>query len=187
MIRQVLIAAAACIPVFALAQEAEQFRSENVKEATATVEAVNHDARSVVLRDEDDVRTLVVAGPNVRNFEQIEVGDRVVATYREALLAEVKPKGEGVAQPTAAVAKARASEGQRPAKGVGASVATTVVIESIDRSFDTVTFKRPDGIVRTVAVEDPEATQFIHNLREGDEVQVTYTEATALALKPAGQ
>jgi hypothetical protein len=60
-----------------------------------------------------------------------------------------------------------------------------VVIESVDQSFDTVTFRRPDGIVRTVAVDTPKATQFVRSLKPGDEVRVTYTEATAIAVNPA--
>ena len=185
MTRTFFVAALACVPMLALAQETKQLSSENVMNATATVEAVNHDTRTVVLKDADEVRTLVVAGPEIRNFEQIQAGDRVVATYKQAILAEVKPKGADADGPSATIAKARSEPGERPAAAVGKSVATNVVIESVDRSFDTVTFKRPDGIVRTVAVADPKATQFVQGLNPGDEVQVTYTEATALALKPA--
>lgn len=187
MIRHIFLAGIACLPLSAAAQESKSLSMENVKKATATVESVNHDARTVVLRHENDDRTFVVAGPEIRNFEQINAGDRVVATYREALLAEVKPKGTGVSEPKAAVGTVRAADGQPPGVGAVATVATTVVIESVDQSFDTVTFKRPDGIVRTVAVEDPKATQFVHKLKPGDEVQVTYTEATALALRPTTQ
>jgi hypothetical protein len=42
-----------------------------------------------------------------------------------------------------------------------------------------VTFRRPDGFVRTLAVEDPNARRFIHDLRQGDKVEVTYIEALA--------
>jgi hypothetical protein len=185
MIRQALVIAAACVPLCASAQHDKQFSTESVKKATATVESVDRDTRTLVMRDSDDTRTVLVAGPEVRNFDQIEPGDELVATYREALLAEVKPKGTGVQGVQGAAASTRAEEGQRPAGGVGATVATTVVIESVDKSFDTVTFKRSDGIVRTVAVEDPKAVEFVQRLRPGDEVQVTYTEAVAVALVPA--
>jgi hypothetical protein len=183
------MAVLACVPLLApmyvQAQQPKQFSTANVTSATATVEAVNHDARTVVLKDEDEVRTLVIAGPEIRNFEQIQPGDLVVATYRQAILAEVKAKGSELGEPSTTIAKSRSEPGERPAAGISESVATNVVIESVDRSFDTVTFKRPDGIVRTVAVEDPQATQFVKGLNPGDEVQVTYTEAMAVALQPA--
>ena len=68
---------------------------------------------------------------------------------------------------------------------VGATVSTTVVIESVDTSFDTVSFKRPDGFVRTIAVESPEGKKFIRTLKKGDKVDVSYTEALAIAVVPA--
>lgn len=180
----VLVALSALLSI-SQAQDRPQFSSESVKEITATVEAVNHDDRSLVLRGEDNARTLVMAGPNVRNFDQIRAGDRIVVSYREAIAAEVKPKGKGIEGVKQATAKTRAPEGSQPAIGTGSLIATTVEVQAVDTSFDTVTFTRADGITRTVAVEDPKAQEFIRELRRGDEVQVTYTEAIAVNLRPA--
>lgn len=184
MIRNILVVSLACVPWVVLAQQPKQVSASNVTKAMATVESVDHDTRSLVLRNSEGAQTLVVVGPEVRNFEQIEAGDQVSATYREAILAEVLPKGSQSSGPRSSVAKTRAEPGERPAAAANASVSTDVVIESVDQSFDTVTFKRPDGIVRTVAVEDPKATQFVQSLKPGDEVRVTYTEATAIAVTP---
>lgn len=186
MIKNIVVALFACLPLAVLAQEPKQVSRENVIKATATVESVDQDARSLVLRSPQGVRTLMVAGPEIRNFEQIEAGDQVTATYRQALLAEVLPKDSEMSEPRASIAKTQSQPGERPAAAVTSSVSTNVVIESVDQSFNTVTFKRPDGIVRTVAVQDPKATRFVQNLRAGDEVRVTYTEATAIALTPTG-
>jgi hypothetical protein len=181
----ILIGVAALASHGAFAQQPKSFSSEVLKEVTAEVESVDHEDRTLVLRGEDDARTLIVAGPQVRNLEQINEGDRVVASYRVALAADVKPKGEGVEGVKKATATARAPEGAQPAKGVGSTIATTVSIDSVDTSFDTVTFTRPDGITRTVAVEDPGAQAFIRELKRGDEVQVMYTEAVAVNVRPA--
>jgi hypothetical protein len=185
MIRNIVVVSLACLPLIGLAAEPKQVSKENVTKATATVTSVDQGTRSLVLRTADGVDTLIVAGPEVRNFEQIEAGDTVSATYREALLAEVVPKGSASSEPRTAIAKTRAEPGELPAAAVSASVSTDVVIQSVDQSFDTVTFKRQDGVVRTVAVEDPKATKFLHGLKAGDEVRVTYTEATAIALTKA--
>jgi hypothetical protein len=190
MIRKFVVTLLLCVPWAVLAQDQGQERdskrvgAENVIRTTATVESVDQDSRSLVLRNSEGKRLLVMVGPEVRNFEQIEPGDRIEATYREALLAEVLPKGSRPEAPSATVAESRADPGERPAGAVAASVSTDVVIESVDRSFDTVTFRRDDGIVRTVAVDTPKAAQFVRNLKPGDEVRVTYTEATAIAVNP---
>lgn len=184
MIRNIVIVSLACLPLSVLAKEPKQVSSENVTKAMATVQSVDPDTRSVVLRTPEGVERVIVAGPEIRNFDQIEVGDQLTVTYREALLAEIMPPGTEPSEPRATVAKSQAQPGERPAAAVSASVSTNVVIESVDQSFDTVTFKRADGIVRTVAIEDPKATEFVQRLKPGDEVRVTYTEATAIALTP---
>lgn len=62
---------------------------------------------------------------------------------------------------------------------------TTVTIDSVDTSSNTVTFKRSDGMTRTVAVQRPEGQEFIRGLRKGDQVEITYTEAVAMEVRPA--
>ncbi len=186
MIGKIVVVCMAWLPLIAAAGEPKKVSEENVTKATATVESVDHDTRSLVLRTADGTDTLIVAGPEVRNFEQIQPGDTVTATYKEALLAEVLPKGSAAAgEPRTTISKSRSEPGEMPAASLTSSVSTDVVIQSVDRSFDTVTFKRPDGIVRTVAVESPKATQFLRTLKAGDEVRVTYTEATAISLSKA--
>jgi ribonuclease HII len=185
MIRKFVVVSLACMPLVGLAGEPKKVSEQNVTKATATVQSVDQDTRSLVLRSSDGVDTLVVVGPEVRNFEQIRAGDTVSATYKEALLAEVVPRGTATTEPRTTIAKARAKPGEMPAASIAASVSSDVVIQSVDQSFDTVTFKRSDGVVRTVAVEDPKATQFVRNLKPGDEVRITYTEATAIALNKA--
>jgi hypothetical protein len=63
-------------------------------------------------------------------------------------------------------------------------VATTVVIESVDRATSSVTFTGPAGMTRTVHVKDPEAQEFIAKLDQGDEVELVYTEAIAVSVEP---
>jgi hypothetical protein len=55
----------------------------------------------------------------------------------------------------------------------------------VDTSFNTVTFKRSDGMSRTVAIQTPEGQKFIRGLKKGDQVEITYTEAVAMEVKPA--
>lgn len=182
MFRNALIALSACLFLPAYGQQ-PGFGTERLKQISATVEAVNQEDRVLVLRAGDNTRMLVVAGPDVRNLEQVTAGDRVVARYREALAAQVVPRGES-RSPARGTATARAPEGERPGAATTRMISTTVTIDAVDTSFDTVTFKRPDGIVRTVAVQDPKATEFIRGLKRGDEVEITYSEAVVLELRP---
>ena len=161
-------------------------REEKI-ELTATVEAIDRQTRMVSLRGPEGRKATVFAGPDVRNFDQIEVGDEVVVTFYAAIGAEVaKPEeaGGGVQQEGAML---RAVEGARPAGAVAEMLTTTVEIDSVDTSMNTVSFRRQDGLLRVLAIEDPKAQAFIRELKRGDVVRVTYMEAVAISVRPVNR
>lgn len=158
---------------------------EELIQKTATVESINLPSRLVTLQGEEGGSFTVVVDPVVRNLGQVEVGDKVVVSYYESLAAEVKKAGEGVEGVETEVASARAPEGTKPGAGAGVTTRTTVTIDSVDTSSNTVTFKRSDGMTRTVAVQRPEGQEFIRGLRKGDQVEITYTKAVAMEVRPA--
>lgn len=170
-----------------VAADKEPYERTQTEEMTAKVESVDPATRGIVLNGGQGIRLAMVAGPEVRNLDQIKPGDEVVAVYHQALAAQVKPPGTPLAAPTTADRVERSKPGEKPSGAMGVSVATTVHIESVDKSFNTVSFKRADGVVRTVAVEDPDAQRFIHTLKPGDPVEIVYTEALAVSVMPAKQ
>ena len=126
---------------------------------------------------------------NITRFEPLEFiaeGDKVVVSYYEAIAAEVKKPGEGVQGVEADVSTVQAEPGQMPAAGAGVLLRSTVKIDSVDTQFNTVTFYNSAGQLRTLAVQSPEGQKFIKGLKKGDEVEVAYTEAMAIEVKPAG-
>lgn len=196
MIRTALIAALGCVwawvPIASLAQMEDQgqerekprpFETSRTTQTTGSIQAVSQSDRHLVLLTNDGSRVLVTAGENVSDFDKVRPGDRVSITYHEGVIAEVKPAGEGTPGEMTTRQKRKADE--MPTKGVGQTIATTVKIQSVDPSENTVTFTRPDGIERTLEVQTPEGKEFINQLKPGDEVQVTYREASAVSIKPA--
>jgi hypothetical protein len=181
--RKALIIAFACFPALALAQKPDPVVSHKTKQATGTIQAVSQSDRHVVVQMEGGSPIVLEAGDAVRNFDQVRPGDRVVVSYQEGWIAEVKPPGEG--KHDVATASARAPEGERPGAVAGKTITTTVKVRSVDPSLNAVTFERPDGVVRKLSVADPKAQEFIRKLNPGDEVQVTYAEATAVSIQPA--
>lgn len=159
---------------------------ENLEQRTATVESIDQASRLVTLRGEDGVGFTVLVSEEVRNLPQVNTGDKVTVSYYNALAAEVKKPGEGVEGVEADVSSVRSEPGEKPAGGAGVMLRTTVTIEHVDTSFNTVSFKRADGQSRTVAVQSPEGQKFIRGLRKGDQVEIAYTEAFAIEVKPAG-
>jgi hypothetical protein len=154
------------------------------QKAEATVEAINPTTREVSLRGARGPIT-VVASPDVKNFNKIRVGDKVVISYYEGIAAQMAKGGSKVTEPAMSTFTYPAQGGARAGGGVGASVTTTVTIEDVDESTNTVAFKRSDGSVHIIAVKSPNMQQFIRTLKRGDSVEVTYTESVAVSLVPA--
>jgi hypothetical protein len=156
---------------------------ERTSEVAATVVAIDVPGRLVTLRGPEGKPFTVQAGEEVRNLPQVEVGDRVVVSYYEAIAAEMaKPGQEASASATAM----RAPAGAKPGAGVAQEVTATVKIAALDLATHTVSFTDPDGLAQTIAVQDPKMRGFIERLKVGDEVAVTYTEALAIRVEPAG-
>jgi hypothetical protein len=165
----------------ATAKDSKQpFMKEDMIEAEAMIQMVDPTTRTLIV-DGPSGPTAIVCGPEVRNFDQIHAGEKVKLTYKAALAAAIT-KSKAKPTDTYDAAAVSAPLGEKPAAAVGQTITTTVQIESVDTSFDTVSFKRPDGYVRTIAVESPEGKKFIRTLKKGDMVDVSYTEALAISV-----
>jgi hypothetical protein len=159
---------------------------DSMDRVTATVESIDPATRVVGLRGPDGL-FYVECGADVRNFSQVRVGDQVNVAYYEAIAAQIKPRDDTSTAPQETVEGYRAPLGSRPAAAVGHTISTTVTVQSVDTSFNTVTFQKQDGSVHTAAVNSPQGQVFIKSLHPGDEVDVAYTEAVAVAVTTAAR
>ena len=150
---------------------------------SSSVKAVNADTREITLEREDGTQVVVVAGPDVRNFDQIDVGDTVKARYRESLSAVRLDPDEVALEPTAVVAAEVAEAGTKPGVGIGAGAAVTVTVQSVDTDQHIVVFSGPSGELRSVRAQREEGQRFVDGLKPGDRVDLVYTEAAALTVE----
>jgi len=159
--------------------------SEQLIVATATVEEVNRDTRTVQLRGDADGEVFVVtAGDAVRNFDQIEAGDRVEIDYYESVALDMAAP-EDTGEPITAVVTGRAPEGSLPA-GIAATTTSLVVrLNSYDPNTALATFTTPDGIIRRAQVP-PDLRTFVSQRNRGDRILVTLTEAVAVGITETG-
>jgi Cu/Ag efflux protein CusF len=155
--------------------------ADSVK-VTATVEAIDLPNRIVTLKDKDGVVTDLQVGKEVRNLAQVKKGDQVVAIYREAVAYEVLKAGTAMPSSDESVVADRAKLGDKPAADVTKVQTLTSEITAIDKKASEVTLKVPEGHQVTVKVKDPKK---LDGVSVGDLVQLTYTRAVAIAVKPA--
>ncbi len=82
---------------------------------TATITAIDPATRSITLKGSEGKEVTVNAGPQVKNFAQMKVGDQVNAAYTEALTIELKKGGGMAVARTEQAGAAGAKPGDSPA------------------------------------------------------------------------
>jgi len=162
-------------------QQKPSGRMEDVVEAHATVTAVDMAKREVTLRDDKGNDVVVEVSDAVQNLNQVKVGDHVVVSYTEALAWQVKAAGSGTPGVSADTNITTSKPGDKPGGTAGRTVTVTTTITNIDLANGTVTLTGPNGGRQTIKARDPEN---LKKVKIGDLVDITYTEAVAISVKP---
>jgi hypothetical protein len=153
-------------------------------EMSAQVVGLDKVTRTLTLKGPKGNVVDIVAGDDVKNFDQIKLGDLVVARYVEASTLELKKAkvagGDVVVREDAAKAK----PGERPAVAGGRQITAIAAVTAVDPAKKTITLKGPRGNEVTLNVQNPDHFKVV---KKGDQVEVTYTEALALAVEPAAK
>jgi hypothetical protein len=176
---------AAAIVTSALAQQPSRPVVNNtMQQAEATVLTIDPATRAVSLRGPKGPFSVVV-DPEVKSFDKLHVGDKVVVSYYQGIAAQMVKGATKAADPAVSTFQTPSQSGARMGGGEGASATTRVIIEDVDIGTNTVAFKRSDGTVHIIAVKSPNMQQFIRTLKRGDAVDVTYTESVAVNVMPS--
>lgn len=145
---------------------------------TATVTRIDKKDRWVTLKMADGSLVDIQAGPAVKNFDQIKVGDLVSSTHEETLAVAVVPAGAAPPNVTGGSAVVGAPAGTKP---MGVMVDTTMVsgkVTAIDNTPRSVTLLGPDGITRTIPVGP--GVKRLNEVKVGDDVVFTLKTATTI-------
>lgn len=150
-------------------------------QVAATVTAIDKTKRLVTLKGPEGNSLVVQAGPEVKNFEQIKVGDQVVARYIEAVTLSLKKGTGAVRERIEREDTVTAKPGEKPGMASGRQVTVIADVIAIDAAKQTVRLRGPQ---RTVDLKVRDSSQF-KLVKVGDQVEATFTEAVALAVEPA--
>jgi hypothetical protein len=165
-----------------LASEPGKAAVARTVEVSAQVLAIDKATRTLTLKGPKGAALDVVAGEEVRNFDQIKVGDNVVARYVAALTLELKKTKVAAGEPIVREGAAKAQPGERPAVAGARQITAIADVTAVDPQKSTITLKGPRGNVVTLNVQNPDQFKVV---KKGDQVEVTYTEALALTVEPA--
>lgn len=186
------IACAAALPTASWAQGAA-VTTVTGKSADARLAAGEIEIRAKVVELDMARRLATLKGPKgnivtvevpseVRNFDQVRVGDDVVVRYAAAVAAKLEPASKsGIRERVESTEAGRAAAGDMPGAGARRTVEVLAVIQSLDRKAGTATLR---GAKRTVTIKVPEGVD-IRKLKVGDEVRALMVEALVLNVEVA--
>jgi hypothetical protein len=149
-------------------------------ETTSTVEEIDKANRLVTLKDAEGDMVTVKAGDEVKNFDQISKGDKVTVSYYHSTAVDLIEPGE---KPKLEVNSAmeRAEPGEKPGAIVVSQVRKTVKILSVDPYKKAISFRDESGW-HEVSMDRPELEPYLKELKDGDTVEVIFTEAMAVSV-----
>jgi Cu/Ag efflux protein CusF len=146
--------------------------------ASATVRSIDAKTRKITLQSESGKSTTFTAPPEVRNFDQIRIGDRVQATIAQRLTVFVSETAvPGEAQ---AALLARAEIGAKPGAMYAESFEAVTTVDSIDAVNRRATLRYADGETLVVPVrKDVDLTKY----KVGDRVVMRVTERLSVLVE----
>jgi len=176
-------AASPAAGIAATSNEPGKVAGAGAVKASASITAIDSASRKITLKSQDGKTFDVIAGPEVKNFNQINVGDKVTVEYLKAFSAEVKKTAKGETKPAASMTKetesASAKPGDKPAGAEGVKVTILADVVAVDKKKKTITLKGPNGKVVKLDVKNPDHFNVV---KKGDQVEIVYVEAMAISV-----
>ena len=190
----VIFCAAAVLAMPALAMAADEQPAPSPKKGrvvaetmvveNATVKAIDMDKRTVTLAMPDGKERTFVIDKRVKKLNQVKVGDVVKATYYEAVSIKIN-KTKVPSKVTVEGAVARDEKSVKPAGVASRQLTTTAIIDKIFDNGKMVTLRMPEGDTVDVKVRDKVNLEKLKKgeVKEGDQIEITYTQALAISVE----
>jgi Cu/Ag efflux protein CusF len=141
--------------------------------ATVVVTAIDKSARKLTVKTSEGDMVDITVPADVKEFDKLKKGDKVDIDYMESIAIGMAPKGT---KPSA-IERAATVPG-----AAGREVVVTAEVTKVDAAHNKVTIKGPSG-KQTVSVTDPDLQARLPNLKKGQVLMFTYTEAVATAIQ----
>ncbi|MCG6896779.1 MAG: hypothetical protein LJE61_02890 [Thiocapsa sp.] len=151
-------------------------------ETSATVEAVNPSSRYLTLKGPEGNLISERAGDRIEDLDKLKREDQVKVSYYRSMAVDVVAS-EG--DESAPERQRSISTAPGAAPGTASRQMTSIVeILVVDPYKKAIAFRDPEGNWREVSVKAPGLRHYLDDLKEGDTVKVTFTDAVAVSLVP---
>jgi hypothetical protein len=169
-------------PCAALAKPPTTLTQMRQASEKVTVVSIDRASRHMVVRKASgDTATLKVP-PEVRNFNKLQPGDTITATYSIETEYALSPPNKPLPKDTQTVIAARAQRGELPAAVVANHMVVTGAVLGVDTKAHTLRVVNPKGgEVHTLDVTSPEGRRLMGQLKPGDKITAYITESLLIS------
>ncbi len=174
----VILLALVLVPAAARAQKKTK-STGGVASVTATIAAIDAANRLVTLKDEAGATEVIYAGPNVKRFDALKVGDKVTFRYHESIVLQLHKAGSPAPAPATTAGVTR-TPGEKPGGTMAKQLTASVTVVSVDEANSAITVKAEDGTTFTSHVENKKD---LEDVKAGDRIDITYTQALAISVE----
>jgi hypothetical protein len=144
-----------------------------------TVTKIDKKTRTIFFKNNEG-ESKFVAGPEIKNFDQIKKGDRLNVTYELAVAIElIKTKSDGIRSKVETSSEVTSKPGEKPTRTITNTTTIIADIIAVDRPKKLVSVKGPSGKVTVVTVKNP---QLLADVNVGEQVKVVYFDAMAASI-----
>ena len=151
---------------------------------TAKVVEIDREARSILIEGPEGDRIPIQAPDPAPNFDRIELGDDVTIRYYEAVALAIRPATGAEPGIEGLSAVSTAPPGATPGGVIVEKVERTAIVRAVDPVQRTVTLDVPAGYLIKLDVDE---SLDLTNVRVGEKVSVTHTQALALQITPPAE
>lgn len=155
------------------------FKTEGTS-ITATVENIDYEKRTVVLKGPQGNLVKMQVGDEARNFNQVKKGDEVTFVYTESVAIEVQ-KAKGDPRVIESTSTTRAKPGEKPSSTVKTTGIMTATVEEINYQTREASLRLPEGNIMKLTVG--QQVKRLDEVRKGDEVVVQYLTTVSISVK----
>ena len=150
--------------------------------ATLLVTSVDPATRIIGLKRANGEPLEVVAGPEVKNLDQIKVGDNVVSRHTLALVMELIKGGNGIRERVESSDSGSAKPGEKPEAYSAKKIAFVADVKKVDKKKQVVTLLGATNNTVFLKIRDPEQLKLI---KKGDQIEGVYAEAVSISVEAA--
>lgn len=147
----------------------------------ARVDSIDKATRRIGLTGPEGRSMSVVAGPDVRNFDQIMVGDTVVLKHFQALAVDLikRPGSDGIREMVQREGVMVSPQGGMPGSMAGRETVIIANVWSVDKKRQVVTLRGARDGLKEFKVKDPARLAAV---QVGDQVELKYVDAVAVGV-----